>query len=56
MKQKTNDDMTLLEYKEAFAKLHSQLEEEYGTKAEVHIYEEYDATYCRHVTTIDITF
>lgn len=48
--------MTLLEYKEAFAKLHSQLEEEYGTKAEVHIYEENDATYGRWVTTIEIKF
>lgn len=48
--------MTLLEYKEAFANLHSQLEEEYGTKPEVHIYEENDARYGRWVTTIEIKF
>lgn len=48
--------MTLLEYKKAFSDLHEQLEKEYGTKAEVHIYEEYNASYCRLVTTIDIKF
>ena len=48
--------MTLLEYKEAFANLHSQLEKEYGSKVEVHIYEENDATYGRWVTTIEIKF
>ena len=48
--------MTLLEYKKKFLELHEQLEEEYGTKADVRIYEECDATYGRLVTTIDITF
>lgn len=48
--------MTLLEYKKKFLELYEQLEKEYGTKSDVHIYEEYDATYCRFVTRIDITF
>lgn len=48
--------MTLLEYKKAFSDSHERLEKEYGAKAEVHIYEEFDATYCRWVTTIDIQF
>jgi translation initiation factor 1 (eIF-1/SUI1) len=47
--------MTLLEYKKAFSDLHEQLEKEYGTKAEVHIYEEKE-TYGRWVTTIEIKF
>lgn len=47
--------MTIKEYKKKFLELHEQLEKEYGTKAEVHIYEE-NATYGRWVTTIDIKF
>lgn len=48
--------MTLLEYKNKFLELYEQLEKEYGTKADVHIYEKNDATYGRWVTRIDITF
>lgn len=48
--------MTIAEYKKKFLELHEQLEKEYGTKAEVHIYEENDATYGRWVTTIEIKF
>ena len=48
--------MTIIEYKGKFLELYEQIEKEYGTKADVHIYEEYDATYGRWVTTIDITF
>ena len=48
--------MTIEEYKQKFLELYEQIEKEYGTKAEVHIYEENDATYGRFVTRIDITF
>lgn len=47
--------MSIKEYKKKFFELHEQLEKEYGTKAEVHIYEEKE-TYGRYVTTIDIKF
>jgi len=48
--------MTINEYKGKFLELYEQLEKEYGAKAEVHIYEEYDAAYGRYATGIDITF
>ena len=47
--------MTILEYKQKFLELYEQFEKEYGTKAEVHIYEEKE-TYGRWVTTIEIKF